>query len=300
MTPRSETPYVGLDDLDEVWLQVGGTLCNLACNHCFISCHPGNRSFGFLHLDDVRRHIDDAVRLGVKEFYFTGGEPFLNKELVPMLRLALRRAPATVLTNGTVFTRSILDELADAARASRYSLELRVSLDGPDAATNDPIRGEGTFEQTMRGVEALVAHRFLPIITVTQTWPHERTEEMFAGFVAMLRRRGYERPRIKILPTLHIGMEEKRSRPYLDAERVTSAMLEGFDTDHLLCSHSRTVTDRGVAVCPILVETPGSHLGSSLEEAARPFAVEHGACHTCYVHGAICSNASASLHAGDR
>jgi hypothetical protein len=52
------------------------------------------------------------------------------------------------------------------------------------------------------------------------------------------------------------------------------------------------VTDRGVHVCPILIESPDSLLGESLEEAASPFRLNHGACLTCYQYGAICSNAS--------
>jgi hypothetical protein len=59
------------------------------------------------------------------------------------------------------------------------------------------------------------------------------------------------------------------------------------------------VTDRGVAVCPILIETPGAHLGRTLDEADRPFAIGHDACWTCWAHGAICSNAG-SLRGGDR
>jgi len=71
---------------------------------------------------------------------------------------------------------------------------------------------------------------------------------------------------------------------------VTEEMLEGYDQDQLLCSHSRIVTDRGVAVCPILIEAAGAHLGRTLKEASGPFRIGHAVCSTCYRHGAICSN----------
>ena len=77
-------------------------MCNLTCHHCFISCSPKNRSFGFLSLAEVRQRLEESVALGVKEYYFTGGEPFLNPELVPILVETLRYGPATVLTNATV------------------------------------------------------------------------------------------------------------------------------------------------------------------------------------------------------
>src|SRR5438128_2017106 len=118
--PRS--PLVSLAHLDDLWFQVGGTLCNLECRHCFISCSPHNHSFGFLDLDTVRRYLEESIRLGVKEYYFTGGEPFLNRDMVPILELTLQYGPATVLTNGTVFKDEWLIRLARADAESPYSL----------------------------------------------------------------------------------------------------------------------------------------------------------------------------------
>src|SRR5438270_4002431 len=159
-------PLVRLGHLDDLWFQVGGTLCNLECRHCFISCGPHNHSFGFLDLEAVRAALDESVRLGVKEYYFTGGEPFLNRDMVPILELTLHYGPATVLTNGTVLKEEWLERLRRAEEASPYSLEFRVSLDGFTAEANDAIRGAGTFDRIMRGVGMLVRFGFLPIITV--------------------------------------------------------------------------------------------------------------------------------------
>src|SRR5947208_6886684 len=92
-------PVVPLAHLDDLWFQVTGTVCNLACRHCFISCSPHNHSFGFLDLDTVQRFLDESAWLGVKEYYFTGGEPFLHPAMVPILERTLRYGPATVLTN---------------------------------------------------------------------------------------------------------------------------------------------------------------------------------------------------------
>ncbi len=287
---RQDAPLQQLESLDELWFQAGGTLCNLSCNHCFISCHPGNDNFGFMDLETIRRYLQESQALGVKEYYFTGGEPFLNRDMLQVLEETLAIGPATVLTNGTVFTPSSIKALRAISEQSLYSLELRVSIDGYSPQTNDPIRGEGTFEKALEGVRMLVEAGFLPIITMAQTWPEEENTRVFETFVTTLKETGYQRPRIKILPTLHLGMEAERSRPYSQAERISEEMMEGYDSNQLLCSRSRTVTDRGVAVCPLLIETPGAHLGDSLEDASGPFRLDQGACYTCYVHGAICSN----------
>ena len=283
-------PSQELESLDELWFQVGGTLCNLSCNHCFISCHPGNDTFGFLDIETVRKYLRESEKLGVREYYFTGGEPFLNRDMLQIIEETLAIGPATVLTNGTVFTPLSIEALREIAQGSHYSLELRVSIDGYNPQTNDPIRGEGTFEQAMAGVRLLVEAGFLPIITIAETWPEQEGPAVFESFVATLKEAGYARPRIKILPTLHLGMEAERTRPYSQSERISPEMMENYDSSQLLCSRGRTVTDRGVAVCPLLIEAPDAHLGDSLEEASVPFRLAHGACHTCYVHGAICSN----------
>jgi len=156
--------------------------------------------------------LDESVKIGVREYYFTGGEPFLNRDMVSILELTLTYGSATVLTNGTVFQEEWLERLSRAEADSPYSLEFRVSIDGFTAEDNDPIRGPGTFERAMKGVRQLVDHGFLPIITVTRTRDDQDETALFYGFERMLRDQGYSRPRIKILPTLRIGAEADRGR----------------------------------------------------------------------------------------
>jgi molybdenum cofactor biosynthesis enzyme MoaA len=287
-----ELPVVTLAHLDDLWFQVAGTLCNLECTHCFISCSPHNRRFGLLSLDAVRRALDDSVPLGVKEYYFTGGEPFLNRDMPAILELTLQYGPASVLTNGTVLHDDWLRRLRAAEDASLYSLEFRVSMDGFTAEENDAVRGAGTFARILSGVRMLLAHGFLPILTVTRMRDDQADDDLFRGFVELLKHHGYSRPRVKILPTLRIGAEANRRRGYRDDERVTPEMMDGFDAGLLICNHSRVVTDRGIFVCPILIESPDARLGNSLAEAMQPYPLRHRACFTCYQYGALCANPS--------
>src|SRR3954449_4297837 len=91
-------PEVQPGHLDDLWFQVGGTVCNLTCRHCFISCSPHNHTFGFLSFEVIQQALEESVSLGVKEYYFTGGEPFLHRDMTAILELTLRYGPATVLT----------------------------------------------------------------------------------------------------------------------------------------------------------------------------------------------------------
>ncbi len=287
-------PHVEIRHLDQLWFQVAGTRCNLSCHHCFISCSPKNRSFEFLSLDQIKRRLDESIALGVKEYYFTGGEPFLNPQMSDILVETLKYGPATVLTNGTVLKQDWLLRLREAERQSRFSLEFRVSIDGFSPESNDPIRGAGTFDRALAGIRKLVEFDFLPIVTAVRTWDLADDQEVTEKFVSVLREIGYSRPRLKVLPTLQIGAEAQRTQGYSATQRVTQAMMDGYDQSLLVCNYSRMVTDRGVHVCPILIESPDSLLGQTLEDSLRPFALKHGACLTCYQYGSICSNASSA------
>ena len=286
-------PRVALAALDQLWFQVSGTVCNLRCRHCFISCSPDNHAFWFMTRDMVRQALDESAGMGVQEYYFTGGEPFMNSEIEGILEDTLQHGPATVLTNATLFPERRVEVLRALADDSCHALELRVSLDGPTRESNDAIRGDGAFGRAIEGVRALAAAGFRPIITVMQSWPDDATACTLAAFRSALAEAGYSDPRLKILPPLLIGAEAERNRAYTDCERVTHEMLHGYDLDNLLCTRARLVTADGVYACPILLDYPSARLADTLTEAVRVEApLGESACYTCYTNGAICSNAT--------
>jgi AdoMet-dependent heme synthase len=288
-------PEVTLTHLDNLWFQVSGTLCNIACTHCFNNSGPNVRTFEFLSLEKVREEIESAGRAGVKEIFFTGGEPFLHPELSEMLSFALKHAPTTVLTNGMLINGRIADRLAEIEQSARYSLEIRVSLDGYTEEMNDAIRGKGVFHSALAVVARLSQRGLLPLVTIVRTWSDDEELRTLAAFSATLREAGYTRPRIKVLPALALGRELER-RAGIDTNSLLSEeMLEGFDRELLMCSNSRIVTDRGVWVCPLLVEKADARLGGTLADSQPGYTLGHNACVTCYRYGTICGNVSALI-----
>jgi pyruvate-formate lyase-activating enzyme len=288
-------PRIQLVHLDNLWFQVTGTLCNLACTHCFNSSGPNVKTFDYLSLDDVRRELEVGMRRGAREIFFTGGEPFLHTALPGMLEASLEFAPTTVLTNGTLINDRMADRLAEIERNSQYSLEIRVSLDSFDERTNDAIRGAGVFRRVMGTVARLSRRGLLPLVTVVRTWGDAEEQEILPGLVRILREAGYDRPRIKILSALPLGRELVRLPSAHEEPWVTEEMMRGFDLDLLMCSNSRIVTDRGVWVCPLLVEKPDARLGDHLEDAASGYELAHRACYSCYQYGTFCSNVNAGI-----
>jgi AdoMet-dependent heme synthase len=296
MSPE-QAPLVSLTELDTVWFQVSGTVCNIACTHCFISCSPRNTRHPLMTREGVRRHLQDAVALGVREFYFTGGEPFLNREIWGILEDTLAVGPATVLTNGMLITDEHARRLAALRDGSEYSLDIRISLDSFEEKANDAIRGKGVFRKAVEGLRNLAAHGFVPVITAVAVWDPAEDDRVRQEFLQLLSSIGLTRPRLKVLPVLHIGAETTRTGGYGAGDFLSVEDLHpelGFGTELLQCSSSRMVTANGVYVCPILVEHTDAHMGDRLEDALEAFPLKYSACTTCWREGLSCRTAVGS------
>ena len=272
-----------------LWIQITGTWCNLECTHCLNASGPKEPWLPVMEAAAVRRVIGEADTLGVKEIYFTGGEPFLHRELLPLLTESLRVAPTTVLTNGTVMTPAIADDLARLAAAARYSLEIRVSLDDVDPALNDRVRGPGAWARAVHAIRLLHDRGLLPIVTATEllSAEHPPAPGTYDRFRDFLRSLGITKPRVKVMPVFALGRLEAGAPAKLD-----EAALAGFDRGLLQCADSRIVADGGVYACPILAGLPAARLSDGgLAQAFRPAALYHPTCVTCHQTGMSCRNA---------
>jgi AdoMet-dependent heme synthase len=281
-------PVLDLHHLDTLWLQVTGTLCNLACLHCFISCGPKNHSHEMMTLSQVEEALAWARTQGVKEYYFTGGEPFMHPEIKAMIAATLEQGPLSILTNGILIDEEMADWLAQVFRHSRYSLDIRVSLDGTTPSENDVIRGRHTFEKILGGIERLWSAGINPVITVTTCHAELGGEEGRQRFFDLLRSRGIDRPRLKFLSPFKIGREEHRGGGYEAFEILVEGDLQPEDEGKLQCSSCRMITAKGVYPCPILIEVDEARMGDHPDDGLQPIALNHPACYTCYVEGVTC------------
>jgi AdoMet-dependent heme synthase len=254
----------------------------------------------------VRRYIAEAEALGMRELYFTGGEPFLHPEILPLLETALAVAPTTVLTNGTLIDAATADRLAALAAGSPYSLEIRVSLDGATAEDNDAIRGRGSFVQAMTAIRILSARGLYPIVTATEIARRSGVVSLYDRLRALLMASGVDKPRIKLLPLFPVGRlgnggpnvrigEDGTSRlvvrPIGSSRLLTDEDLDGFDTARLQCTAARVIADGGIYACPILAGLPAARVGAGrLADAVGATTLSHRACVTCYESGASRQN----------
>lgn len=286
----AHAPAVPLAALDTVWFQLTGTVCNIACRHCFITCGPKETRVPMMDAARVRRFLDEAESLGARDYYFTGGEPMMHPEFWPLCNDTLERGPLTVLTNGILLDTDAAEQARGAFHRARYSFDLRVSLDGMSADENDPVRGKGTFAQIVAGIRALAAVGLSPAITVVEHRAGMAAEAARAEFLAFARSLGLPHPRVKFLPLLRIGREERRTHGYGedDVASIADLQLAPEVVDALVCSSSRLVTAHGVLTCPILLDAPDAVLADTLAASLRPIHLRWAACKTCVVEGLTC------------
>ena len=92
---------MALERLETLWINTG-TLCNITCQNCYIESSPSNDRLVYITAAEVAAYFDEieAGGLGTREIGFTGGEPFMNPQLLAMLEDALQRGfEVLVLTN---------------------------------------------------------------------------------------------------------------------------------------------------------------------------------------------------------
>ena len=111
MGPLSR-PTLPLLWLDTLWIQVSGTLCNIACTHCFVRAGPNVQTHRLMTAAQVTRALDDGVAAGMRSVWYTGGEPFHHPGILALVDLALARAPLGILTNGLLIDDALAGELS--------------------------------------------------------------------------------------------------------------------------------------------------------------------------------------------
>jgi pyruvate-formate lyase-activating enzyme len=153
------------EGLRELWLQLNNN-CNLACGHCLVGSGPG-KEIG-LPLERLKAIVDQAVELGTERLYITGGEPFVRRDIFSLLKHAteVRGLEVIVLTNGTAFKGTVREGLGE---LDRNRIRFQISIDGATAATNDPIRGTGTFDRALDGARLLSDLGFEVSLTTVTT-----------------------------------------------------------------------------------------------------------------------------------
>ena len=140
--------------------------CNLACSYCSVASSPQARKRS-LGLERVKALVDEAVTEGFTEVYLTGGEPFLEPDIVEMVLYATERLDVVLLTNGMLYQGWRLEQLK--RLAGRERLVLQTSIDAASAAGHDANRGLGSWQKAMDGLRLAVGLGLPVRVGMTET-----------------------------------------------------------------------------------------------------------------------------------
>jgi pyruvate-formate lyase-activating enzyme len=277
---------VALRGLETLWINTG-TLCNLACKTCYIESSPTNDALVYLSLAEAEAYFDEAERLGTREIGFTGGEPFMNRDMVPMMRSALERGfELLVLTNAMRPMRRFERELLE---LPRERLVMRVSLDHHSAAVHEAERGPGTWAKALDGLKWLSDNGFRVAIA-GRSLPGETEAEARAAYHRLFAEIGVHADAgLVLFPVMDAA---------LDVPEITESCwgILNLSPGAMMCASSRMVVkhkgaERPVVVaCTLLPYDDQFALGETLADASRKVMLNHPHCaRFCVLGGASCS-----------
>jgi len=292
--PRARVAFAGFSTL---WFNTG-TLCNIACANCYIESSPSNDRLVYLTPDDVRPYLDELEDLqpGPIEIGFTGGEPFLNPDIIALIEMALARGHrALVLTNAMrpMMRPRVQDGLTALAKRYGDALTLRVSLDHWSRAHHDAERGAGGFDETVLGIDWLAAQGFAIALAGRTCWG-EAEADARTGYAALIAQRGW--PVDAGDPGALVLFPEMDD--LADPPEITPACwgLLGVNPAGVMCASARMVVRRkGAAApevlsCTLLAYDPQFSFGPHLADALGETRLNHRHCAKfCVLGGGSCS-----------
>ena len=265
---------VALGRLETLWINTG-TLCNIACAHCYIESSPDNDRLVYFPLADARALYDEIATLGLgtAEIGFTGGEPFMNPDLPAMAEAALDRGfSVLVLTNAMRPMQRPRIKAALLALNQRFGgkLRLRVSLDHHGQTLHETERGPGTWDPVIAGLDWLVANGFAVSVAGRTCWG-EPAATARAGYAALFEARGWpleaaDPADLVLFPEMDAGV---------DVPEITTACWSILhkNPSEVMCASSRMVVKRkgdsrpAVMPCTLIAYQRAFEMGQTLDQS---------------------------------
>lgn len=298
VTAKGETrASVALENPQTLWFNTG-TLCNIECENCYILSSPTNDALVYLTADEVSDYLDQLEdrKWGVREIAFTGGEPFMNPEMIEITRRSLARGyEVLILTNAMLpmQRKKVKEGLLSLKADYAEKLTFRISVDHWSEELHDKERGKGSFAKTIIGMEWLRDNGFTMAVAGRTVWGESDTDSR-AGYADLYAKHHFEidaqNPGITVLfPEMDKTVE---------VPEITTAcwgILDKSPTE-VMCSNSRMVVKHkgadspSVIACTLLPYEPGFDMGPTLEDAEKPVQLNHPHCAKfCVLGGASCS-----------
>jgi len=287
--------WVNLKELKTLWFNTG-TLCNLACVNCYIESTPKNDALVYLTHAEVVSYLDEIARenLTTGEIGITGGEPFMNPDIIPIMGECLDRGfRLLILTNAMRPMMKCEKDLLELKYKYGAALTIRVSVDHFKRKLHEEERGPRSWEPMMLGLKFLSDNGFNIDIAGRTRWG-ESEQELRKGFDVFFKEHGiridaHDKKQLMLFPE----MDENASVP-----EITTACwgILGVKPDDMMCASSRMVVKRkgddkpSVMACTLLAYDQQFNMGKTLKEASKSVHLNHPHCAKfCVLGGGACS-----------
>jgi sulfatase maturation enzyme AslB (radical SAM superfamily) len=290
-TPTGEPRgYVDPHALSELWFHTG-TACNLACPFCLEGSMPGDNRLGRISLNDVKPLMDEAITLGVEQFSFTGGEPFIVKDFVTILAYAASLRPCLVLTNGTEPVLKRMQQIAG-LRDSAQPISFRISIDWPDEQQHDAGRGEGSFQQSLQAMVELQQLGF-GVSLARQARAEEDAGAVDTSFQSLVNQAGFNGA-VRIVAFPDFATPGQHPRVPDVTEDCMTRYQNAASRREFMCAFSKMVIKQDgqmrVYACTLVDDDPRYDQGGTLAEAlGQRVLLGHHRCYSCFAYGSSCS-----------
>jgi molybdenum cofactor biosynthesis enzyme MoaA len=288
----SNRAFIEARNIKTLWFNTG-TLCNIECKNCYIESSPKNDSLAYLTFEEVKSFIDEAIdkNLGTNEIGFTGGEPFMNKDIMKMIDYSLNKNfKVLVLSNAM---KPMLNRTKELIKLNHSNLTIRVSIDHYEKEKHEEIRGKNTYDVMMQGLKWLNENNFNYTLATRLLW-NEKEEDLRKNFGTFIKNNNLRLDTYspKELVTF-AEMDEK-----IDTPEITTSCWDilNKDPNDIMCSWSRMVVRKknsknpSVIACTLLPYADEFDLGETLTNSLQKIYLNHKHCSKfCVLGGSSCS-----------
>ncbi len=288
----SNRAFIEARNIKTLWFNTG-TLCNIECKNCYIESSPKNDSLAYLTFEEVKSFIDEAIdkNLGTNEIGFTGGEPFMNKDIMKMIDYSLNKNfKVLVLSNAM---KPMLNRTKELIKLNHSNLTIRVSIDHYEKEKHEEIRGKNTYDVMLQGLKWLNENNFNYTLATRLLW-NEKEEDLRKNFGTFIKNNNLrlDTNSPKELVTF-AEMDEK-----IDTPEITTSCWDilNKDPNDVMCSWSRMVVRKknsknpSVIACTLLPYADEFDLGETLTNSLQKIYLNHKHCSKfCVLGGSSCS-----------
>lgn len=284
--------FIQAKKIQTLWFNTG-TLCNLTCKNCYIESSPKNDRLAYLSFEEFKTFVNESIQneMGTKEIGFTGGEPFMNKDVFKMIKYALDNDFKTlVLTNAM---KPMMNNKNQLFKLNHLNLTIRVSIDHFTKHKHEQIRGPNSWEPMIEGLKWLSENKFNFCLATRLMWDEDEvtTRKNFKNFVKQYNLDLNTENKSQLVTFAE--MDEKKDTPEITTECWD---ILNKNPDEVMCSNSRMIVKKKgdekpcVIACTLLPYISEFNLGNSLKESMKKIYLNHPHCSKfCVLGGSSCS-----------